>query len=242
MDYLGEVFVALCGFVLRPWKLRWKDCALAFERASFDALPVVSGIGFLLGLILAFQSAAALRMFGVEVYVADLLAIGLFRELGPIVTAIVLAGRSGSAFAAEIGTMKVDEELDALSTMGLDPVGFLAVPKIVAATAAMPVLTIFAELAGLAGGALVLELLGVPAAAFWRHVVSSAGAFAIAFGLAKATLFGFLVAVVGCGAGISTRNTSDGVGVAATSAVVGGIVAIAVSDGILAVLCWIWNL
>ena len=126
--------------------------------------------------------------------------------------------------------------------MGLDPVGFLAVPKIVAATAAMPVLTIFAELAGLAGGALVLELLGVPVAAFWRHVVSSAGAFAIAFGLAKATLFGFLVAIVGCGAGISTRNTSDGVGVAATSAVVGGIVAIAVSDGILAVLCWIWNL
>ena len=119
LAFIGETFASAASLIVRPRSFRFSDCALAFERASFNALPVTTGIGFLLGLILAFQSAAALKMFGVEVYVSDLLAIGLFRELGPLVTAIVLAGRTGSAFAAEIGTMKVDEELDALTTMGL---------------------------------------------------------------------------------------------------------------------------
>ena len=146
LAFLGETTVCALSILVRPRRFRFGDSALAFERASFDALPVTTGIGFLLGLILAFQSAAALKMFGVEVYVSDLLAIALFRELGPLVTAIVLAGRTGSAFAAEIGAMKVDEELDALTTMGLPPVRFLVMPRVVAAVAAMPILTIFAEL------------------------------------------------------------------------------------------------
>lgn len=242
LGFLGETFVCSFALLAHPRRFRLRDCALAFERAAFDALPIASGIGFLLGVILAFQSAAALQMFGVEVYVADLLAIGLFRELGPLVTAIILAGRSGSAFAAEIGSMKVDEELDALVTMGLPPVRFLVLPRVVAAVFAMPVLTIFAELAGLIGGAVVLEMMNVPQAVFWRHVISSTDVFMIAFGLAKAALFGLLVALIGCAAGMRTKSTADGVGVAATSAVVGGIVAIAVSDGILAVICYVWNL
>ena len=144
--FLGETVVRGLAMLARPRQFRFGDCALAFERAGFDGLPITMLVGLLLGLILAFESAASLKMFGVEVYVADLIAIGLFRELGPLVTAIILAGRSGSAFAAEIGTMKVDEELDALTTMGLPPVRFLVLPRIVASSAVMPVLTVFSEL------------------------------------------------------------------------------------------------
>ena len=237
--FLGETFANALSMLVHPRRFRFRDAALVFERAGFDGLPITAMIGFLLGLILAFESAASLRMFGVEVYVADLIAIGLFRELGPLVTAIILAGRSGSAFAAEIGTMKVDEELDALTTFGLPPVRFLVMPRVVAATLAMPVLTIFAELAGLVGGAIVLQLMNVPPVVYWSHVTSAASLFMIVFGLGKAALFGFLVGLIGCSAGMRTRNTADGVGVAATAAVVGGIVAIAVTDGILAVVCYL---
>lgn len=242
MAYLGETVVRLLLCIVHPRHFRFGDFALAFQRAAYDGLPISTGIGFLLGVILAFQSAAALQMFGVEVYVSDLLAIGLFRELGPLVTAIILAGRSGSAFAAEIGTMKVDEELDALTTMGLPPVRFLVLPRVVAAIFAMPVLTIFAELAGLIGGSLVLQLMNVPSTVFWSHVTGISTLFMVGFGLGKAALFGLLVGLVGCVSGMKTRSTADGVGVSATSAVVGGIIAIAVTDGILAVLCYVWGL
>lgn len=240
--FLGETFVCLLDLLVHPLRFRLGDALRAFQRAAFDGLPVTTGIGFLLGLVLAFESAAALRMFGVEVYVADLLAIGLFRELGPLMTAIVLAGRSGSAFAAEIGTMKVDEELDALTTMGLPPVRFLVLPRVFAAVLAMPVLTIFAELAGLVGGAIVLKAMGVPTTVFWRHIADTSTVFMILFGLAKSLLFGLLVGLVGCQAGLRTKTTADGVGVAATSAVVGAIVAIAVTDGLLALLCYAWGI
>ncbi|MBO6168081.1 MAG: ABC transporter permease [Kiritimatiellae bacterium] len=239
--FTGEAFSAAIWSIFHPHRFRFRDFARAFERTCCDGLPIASGIGFLLGLILAFESAAALRMFGAEVYVADMLGIALFRELGPIITAIVLAGRSGSAFAAEIGTMKVDEELDALTTMGLDPVRFLVMPRVLAATLAMPVLTIFSELAGLVGGAIVLRMMDVPPVVYWQHVMSMSGAMTIAAGLAKGALFGFLVALIGCGAGMGTKSTADGVGVAATKAVVGGMLAIAISDGVLAVVAYAWG-
>ena len=240
--FLGETVVCSLTAIVHPHQFRFLDAALAFQRASYGGLPITIGIGFLLGVILAFQSAAALQQFGVEVYIADLLAIALFRELGPIITSIILAGRSGSAFAAEIGIMKVNEELDALTTMGLPPVRFLVLPRVVAATLAMPILTVFAELAGLIGGAIVLELMNVPNEVFWRHVMSTTTVFMIVLGLVKGAFFGALVGLVGCSAGIRARKTSDGVGRAATAAVVGSIVAIAVSDGILSVLCWIWKI
>ena len=239
--FLGETLVCALTALVHPRQFRFRDSALAFQRASYEGLPITTGVGFLLGVILAFQSAAALSQFGVEVYIADLLAIALFRELGPIITAIILAGRSGSAFAAEIGIMKVNEELDALTTMGLPPVRFLVLPRVVAAILAMPVLTVFAELAGLLGGVLVLQLMNVPSTVFWRHVISTTTVFMIMLGLVKGAFFGMLVGLIGCSAGIRARMTSDGVGRAATSAVVGSIVAIAVSDGILSVLCYVWK-
>lgn len=239
--FLGETVVRGVVMLARPRQFRFGDCALAFERAGFDGLPITALVGLLLGLILAFESAASLKMFGVEVYVADLIAIGLFRELGPLVTAIILAGRTGSAFAAEIGTMKVDEELDALVTMGLPPVRFLVIPRMVAGALVMPVLTIFSEISGLLGGCLVLQMMDIPASVFWKHIISSSSAFMIAFGLAKSVLFGLLVGFIGCASGMRTKNTADGVGVAATNAVVGGIVAIAVADGLLAVVCYVFG-
>ena len=135
--------------------------------------------------------------------------------------------------------MKVDEELDALTTMGLPPVRFLMLPRMVAAAAVMPVLTVFAEMAGLIGGCLVLQIMDVPASVFWKHVISTSSVFMIVFGLAKGALFGLLIGFIGCASGMRTKNTADGVGVAATNAVVGGIVAIAVTDGLLAVACYI---
>lgn len=241
LEFLGETLVSAFGMLLHPRRFRFGDFALAFQRASFEGLPITTGIGFLLGLILAFESAAATEMFGVKVFVADLLAIALFRELGPLVTAIILAGRSGSAFAAEIGTMKVNEELDALSTMGLPPVRFLVMPRVAAAVLAMPVLTVFAELAGLLGGVIVLQLMDIPSQVFWRHVISTTSVFMILLGIVKGAFFGLLVGVIGCCAGMRTRMTADGVGVAATAAVVGSIVAIAVTDGIMAVICYVWK-
>ena len=239
--FLGETISEGLGMLVHPRRFRFGDCARAFERACCNGLPITTFIGLLLGLILAFESAAALQRFGAEVYVADMIAIGLFRELGPLITAIVLAGRTGSAFAAEIGAMKVDEELDALSTLGLPPVRFLVLPRIAAATLAMPILTICAELAGLVGGAIVLYFMGVPHSVYYDHIFNVSTVFMILFGLCKGALFGTLIGFLGCLSGMRTSSTADGVGAAATSAVVGGIIAIAVTDGILAVVCYVWG-
>lgn len=242
MAVLGEAVTAFAVTLFNPRKFRFRDFALAFQRATYDGFAIALGVGLLLGVILAFQSAAALRTFGAEVYVADLLTIGLFRELGPLVTAIILAGRSGSAFAAEIGTMKVNEELDALTTMGLQPVRFLVLPRVLAVIFAMPILTIAAELAGLFGGAVVLQFMSVPASVYLTHVTSVASEFMISMGLVKSAIFGLLVGLIGCSAGLRTKGTADGVGTAATAAVVGGIIAIAIADGLMAVLCYVWGI
>ena len=242
LGFLGESIVCSLKALAHPRQFRFGDFLLAFQRASSGGLPITLCIGFLLGVILAFQTASVLKSFGVETFVANMLAIALFRELGPIITAVILAGRTGSSFAAEIGTMKVNEELDALTTMGLPPVRFLVLPRVVAAIAAMPVLTIFAELSGLVGGAIVLQAMGVPTVVFWRGVVKSTTVYMICEGLSKGALFGMLVGLIGCLAGMRTKASSDGVGRSTTSAVVWGIVAIAVTDGLLAVITYIWGI
>lgn len=236
MAFLGELVVSAFSLLVRPGRLRLHDTMLHFERAGIDALPITVLIGFLLGLILAFQSAAALRQFGVEVYVADLIAIGLFRELGPLITAIILAGRSGSAFAAEIGTMKVNEEIDALTTLGLPPIIFLALPRVIAATLVMPILSIFSVMAGLVGGVVVLGAVNVPAATYWQHVIAASTLNNIVLGLLKSAVFGLLVGLVGCSQGLQTGRTADAVGRSATAAVVGSLILITLFDGVFAVL------
>ena len=242
MALLGESVVCGLSLIVRPRQFRFGDFLLAFQRASYGGLPITLCIGFLLGVILAFQTASVLKSFGVETFVSNMLAIALFRELGPIITAVILAGRTGSSFAAEIGTMKVNEELDALTTMGLPPVRFLVLPRVAAAIAAMPVLTIFAELAGLVGGAIVLQMMGVPTVVFWRGVSTSTTVYMICEGLTKGAFFGLLVGLIGCLAGVRTESSSDGVGRSTTSAVVWSIVAITVTDGLLAVITYVWGI
>jgi len=235
--FLGELVAALAYTLARfRRRLRVPDMLAVAEKVGVDALPIVALVGYLIGLILAFQSAQPLRRFGAEIYAADLVAISMVRELGPLMTAVVLAGRSGSAFAAEIGTMTVNEEIDALVTMGLDPVRFLVVTRVLAAVAMAPLLTLFFELCGLAGGALVLVSLGFPFVTYANEVLSAIDLTDVAGGLFKSIVFGLLVAGIGCLRGLQTKGGPSAVGDSTTSAVVSGIVLVVVADGVFSVL------
>ena len=160
LTFLGDLLTSLWYALLHPHSVRWGDVLFYMKRAGVDGLPIIGLIGLLLGLIIAFMSSLQLKQFGANIYVASLLAVAMVQELGPIMTAILVAGRSGSAFAAEIGTMKVNEEVDALVTMGFDPVHFLAVPKVLASMIVVPLLTVYATLFGLFGG-LIIGVLGL---------------------------------------------------------------------------------
>ncbi len=233
--FLGEIFIALGNVVLHPSKLRWKELFYIAETAGVNALPIVALVSFLMGLVMAFQSAITLKMFGVEIFIANLVVLSMFRELGPLMTAIILAGRSGSAFAAELGTMKVNEEIAALTTMGLEPVRFLVLSRVLATVAISPILTVFANLFGLLGGCVVMLSLGFPLVTFVNQIVSAADYVDLLSGLAKSLVFGLIVAGVGCGMGLRTKIGARAVGVSATRAVVYGIVLIIVADGMFSV-------
>ena len=236
LAFLGEVIVALIRVPARLRMLRIVDLLRAADEAGVRAIPLVLLLGVLIGLILAFQSLVPMRRFGADIYVANLVSLGLVRELGPLLTAMVLAGRSGSAFAAEIGTMKVNQELDALATMGVDAMTMLVLPRLLAATVMMPVLTVLMDFAGLFGMTLVLTGFGVPPVVVLHQVSSALVPLDFTGGLLKACLFGIAVAAIGCRAGLVTGVGPRAVGQSATSAVVGGIVATIMLDGVLAVL------
>jgi phospholipid/cholesterol/gamma-HCH transport system permease protein len=237
--FVGETVLALAFVVRHPRRLRLGDTLLVAERAGLGATPIVAGVGFLLGLILAFQGAIPMQRFAAEIFVADLLGVSMLRELGPLMASILLAARSGSAFAAEIGTMKVNEEIDALTTMGLDPVRFLVVPRVVAAVAVVPALAMLTSLAGLLGGLLVYVSLGFPPVTYVNRIADMVGPGDVIGGLAKAMVFGVIVAAVGCLRGIQTGQGAQAVGLSTTSAVVSGIVGIAVADGVFAVVFYV---
>jgi phospholipid/cholesterol/gamma-HCH transport system permease protein len=236
ISFLGEVVAKLAKTVLRPGSLRWRDTFLIAEKAGANAVSITAVLGFLIGLILAFQSAIPMKKFGAEVFVADLVVISLFRELGPLITAFVLASRSGSAFAAELGTMKVNEEVDALVTMGLDPVAFLVLPRLVAALCVIGLLTIFNEFFGLVGCGLVMTWMDIPLSTFFERIKEAASLTDLFGGLVKTVVFGALIAGIGCLRGLQTRTGPSAVGDSATSAVVSGIVAIVLADGAFAVV------
>ncbi|NJB67721.1 phospholipid/cholesterol/gamma-HCH transport system permease protein [Desulfobaculum xiamenense] len=234
--FVGESARALWHSLFRPGTVRWRDYLRTCETAGVNALPIIALIGFLMGLITAFQSAVPMRRFGADIYVANLLGLSMLRELGPLVTAILLAGRSGSAFAAEIGTMTVNEEVDALRTMGLDPVQFLMVPRVLAAMTVTPFLTIFFNLFALLGGAVVVTGFGYPFVVYATRALSNVTVGDVMGGLFKALVFSVLVAGVGCLRGLETGTGASAVGESTTSSVVSGLVLIAVSDGILATI------
>lgn len=236
ISFVGELGVALATALVNLRRVRWKDTFKIAESVGVNALPIVVLIGFLMGLIMAFQAAIPLGRFGAQLYVANLIGLSVLRELGPLMTAIVVAGRSGSAFAAELGTMKVREEIDALITMGLDPVRFLVVPRVIAAVLMTPLLTIFADLVGLIGGSAVLLSLGFSLTTFFHQVQSAVSYGSLVGGLVKAFVFGILIAGIGCLRGLQTKTGATAVGESATQAVVSGIILITITDGIFSVV------
>ncbi len=234
--FVGELGAALLAALVKPQRVRWKDALVVAETAGVNALPIVALISFLVGLIMAFQAAIPMRQFGVEIFVADLVGLSMVRELGPLMTAILLAGRSGSAFAAELGTMKVTEEIDALTTMGLDPVRFLAVSRVLAALVVTPLLTVFSNLLGVLGGSVVLLSMGYPLITYFNQILSSVDYVDFLGGLIKAFVFGILVAGIGCLRGLQTKTGPSAVGESTTRAVVSGIILIVIADGVFSVL------
>ncbi|MCU0915437.1 MAG: MlaE family lipid ABC transporter permease subunit [Planctomycetes bacterium] len=239
VSFTGEVFVKLVRALARPRTLRWRDTLVIAEKTGPNALGITGALGFLIGLILAFQSAAAMRQFGAEIFVADLVVVVLFRELGPLITAVLLTSRSASAFAAELGTMKVNEEIDALVTLGLDPVQFLVLPRIIAVLCVIPLLTVFNQLFGLIGCGLVMSLWNVPTEIYLDRIRYAATLTDFFGGLVKTFFFGALVAGIGCLRGLQTRTGPTAVGDATTRAVVNGIVAIIAVDGVFAVVYYV---
>ena len=236
ITFLGELIVALVSAVVNPRRVRWKDAFLIAETGGVNALPIIALISFLIGLIMAFQAAIPMRQFGAEIFVADLIALSTLRELGPLMTAIVMAGRTSAAFAAELGTMKVNEEIDAMSTMGLDPVRFLVVTRVIAILIMMPLLTIFANLLGIMGGSVVLLSLGYPLVTYVDRIIISASYVDLLGGLFKSLAFGLIVAGIGCSRGLQTKTGASAVGVSTTKAVVSGFVLIIITDGIFSVV------
>ncbi|MEJ2670979.1 MAG: MlaE family lipid ABC transporter permease subunit [Deltaproteobacteria bacterium] len=229
--FLGELLGALTYALLHPWKVRWQDVLFYMKRAGVDGLPIIGLISLLLGLILAFMSSLQLKQFGANIYVASLLAIAIVKELGPIMTAILVAGRSGSSFAAEIGTMMVNEEVDALTTMGFTPVRFLAVPKVLAAMIVVPLLTIYADLFGILGGVIVGVMgLDLTVYTYLKETQRSLTLVDIITSLIKSGVFAVLIAGIGCQRGFEVRGGAEAVGSATTSAVVAAIFLIILTD------------
>ncbi len=237
--FMGRITAGMAGALLHRKRMRWLEVKHVFELAGANALPIVSLISLLVGLIIAFQSTQPLAQFGAQVYIANMIGLMMVRELGPLMTAIMLAGRSGSAFAAEIGTMKVNEELNALETMGLDPVRFLVIQRIMAGLLLTPLLTAYSMFMGILGGVLVMLSLGFPLSLIYSQLVSSLTITDIVVGIVKAFVFGIVVASIGCLRGLQTQKGPSAVGQSTTRAVVSSILLIIIADAVFAVITFV---
>src|SRR5438552_5499040 len=236
--FLGENLVALGNLFRGRAQFRWSDAFLVMQECGPQALGIVAMINFLVGLILAFVGATELTRFGASIYVADLVAIATVREMGCIMTGIIMCGRTGAAFAAQLGTMKVTQEIEAFQTFGISPVEFLVLPRMLAMVFMMPLLVLFADLISIAGGFLVsTALLDISPAVYLGRTVDTITLTSFLLGIFKGVYFGVVVALTGCLRGMQCGTDAAAVGLATTSAVVTGITAIVASDGVFAVLC-----
>jgi len=237
LDFLGEGLLALVALLRRRARFRVADLLTVIQDCGPRALGIVSLISFLIGLILGFVGAVQLQQFGASIYVANLVAVAMTREIGCIMTAIVMAGRTGAAFAAQLGTMTTNQEIDALSTMGISPMEFLVLPRMLALILMMPLLTIYADVVGILGGAVVgVGMLGLGPTEYYEQTRDAVSLTSFFIGVSKSVVFGVLVALVGCLRGMQSGRSAAAVGLAATSAVVTSIVLIILVDGIFAVI------
>lgn len=236
--FLGEASLAVVRFYSGKARFRKVDLYTTIQECGAEALPIVSLISLLVGLILAFVGAIQLKMFGAEIYVADLVGIAMVRVMGAVMTGIIMAGRTGAAFAAQIGTMEVNEEIDALRTLGVNPVEFLVLPRMLGLTIMMPLLCLYADLMGILGGMIVgVGMLDISVVQYAMETRNAVGLSDLWIGLFQGTVFGILVALTGCLRGMQCGRSAAGVGDASTSAVVTGIVSIVVTTAIVTVVC-----
>lgn len=237
MTFLGDLITAVVHLAGHPRDVRWGDVLFYMRRTGAEGFPIVGLISLLIGLIIAFMSSLQLKQFGANVYVASLVSLAIVRELGPIMTAILVAGRSASAYAAEIGTMRINDEVDALVTMGFDPIRFLAVPKLIATALVLPILTLYSDLFGIAGG-LIVGVMGLDLTpyTYLQESQRSITLFYLLSSMLKALVFAFVIAWIGCQRGFQVRGGVEAVGAATTSAVVTSILLIVIVDSVFAVV------
>ena len=238
LEFCGEASLALVRTLRHPKRFRWKEFVILLGDCGVRALPIVSLLSFLTGLILAFIAAVQLQVFGAGLYVADLVGLAMSREMAALMAGMIMTGRSGAAFAAHLGTMKVSEEIDALTTFGFKPVDMLALPRLLALTMMMPLLTLYANLLGYLGGAVIgYSMLDISFVQYLSETRTSVTAGDISIGLVKSAVFGFIIAACGCVQGLNCGQDAAAVGLATTRAVVTSITLIVIADAVFAVLC-----
>lgn len=235
--FVGDFVLSVAAFARSPHKFRWRDCLTEMQQCGAMALPIVSLISFLVGVTLAYTGAIVLRQYGGDIFIADLIGLSMVREMGAVMTAVVLAGRTGAAFAATLGNMKANEEIDALETLGISAVHFLVLPRMLALMIMMPLLTLYANALGILGGmAVALGLLSISPTAYWVEMLTIVDLSDLFTGLIKGVTFAFIVGLAGCLRGLQADRSAAGVGHAATSAVVTALLLLVVADAIFAVL------
>lgn len=233
LAFIGNVTLGLFHWK----KFRWMDCFVEMQQCWGSSIPIVSLISFLVGVILAFQSAIQLRQYGAGIFVADLVGLAVVREMGPMMAAIVVAGGTGAGFAAALGNMRVNEEIDALETLGISPIDFLVRPRLIAVTIMLPILTLYANLLGILGGLFISStLLSIPGSAYWIETQNRVGVTDVSIGIVKSFVFGIMIALIGCWRGMQCGRDTAGVGIATSSAVVTSIMFIVLGDALFAVI------
>jgi len=236
LGFIGESALTMAACLAHPKRLRWRPILYNIRSAGFDALPIVGLLSFLLGIVVAYQGADQLRQYGANIFVADLVGLSMLREFAPLITAIIVAGRSGSAYAAQIGTMAVTEEIDAMRTIGIVPMELLVLPKIIALMVAMPLLTVFADVLGVAGGMIMARVqLGVSYIEFLDRFTKAVSTTTYLVGVGKAPVFAVIIVMVGCFQGFRTKGGADSVGRQTTRSVVQSIFLVIVADELFSV-------
>ena len=243
MAFFGQMLISAIATVRAPRSANWKDLGPTMEHAGADAVPIVVLINFLIGFVMAFQGAVQLKQFGANIFVADLVGLSVTRELGPLMTAIIVCGRSGAAFAAELGSMKVSEEIDALRTMGFGPMRYLVLPRIFALILVLPILTLIADLVGIIGGLVVgLTTLDLSIAGYLTETHKALKVWDVYSGVIKSVVFALAIGLVACQQGLATTGGAEGVGRRTTSAVVTTLFSLILLDAGFTILFHAFNL
>ena len=236
VNFLGLTVIVLFRSILQPWRIRWRAVAAHMQSSGVSALPIVGLVSFLIGIVLAYQGAEQLKRFGAQVFTVDIVGIGVLREMAILLTAIIVAGRSGSAYTAQIGAMQVNEEIDALKTLGLDPMEILVMPRVIGLCLVLPLLAFYADIMGLLGGAvLTMVVLDISISQFIVQLRGAVDVWDLFVGIAKAPLFAFMIAMIGCFEGFRVERSAESVGQATTRAVVEGVFLVIVLDAMLSI-------